>query len=257
MSGRIVATTDGPVGRLVFDNRERRNAMTLEMWQALPGLLDAFAADPAVRVVVLAGAGGEAFVSGADISEFEAQRADATAGAHYNAVSTGAMAALGAFEKPVIAAIRGFCMGGGLAIAMKADIRVAAESAVFAIPAARLGVAYPFESVRDLVSLVGPSQAKSILFTGRRLDADEAFALGLVTEVTPELESRVNRLADTLCDNAPLSLKAAKAAVDQIARDSIDPAAIEALSRACFDSADYAEGRRAFMEKRPPAFTGA
>ncbi|MDB5431756.1 MAG: enoyl-CoA hydratase [Caulobacter sp.] len=258
MSGTIRTRTDGAVGWLIFDSPARRNAMSLAMWEGVAEAVAIFAADPNVRLVVMRGAGEEAFVSGADISEFEAERADATRGAHYNAATARAMGALARFEKPLVAAIRGWCMGGGLAIAMKADIRIAAADVRFAIPAARLGVAYPAESIRDLVGLVGPSQAKSILFTARRLDAQEALRLGLVTEVVAAsaLEARVAELAATLADNAPLSLVAAKEAVDQIAQGRPDIARLEALNAACFDSADYAEGRRAFMEKRRPQFTG-
>ncbi|HMN71490.1 MAG TPA: enoyl-CoA hydratase-related protein, partial [Rhodoblastus sp.] len=157
-----------------------------------------------------------------------------------------------------IAMIQGFCFGGGVAIAMKADLRIAADNSLFAIPAARLGIAYPTHSVRDLVSLVGPARGKEILFTGMRLDAAAAHAIGLVNRVTPvaQLETEVAALCATLAENAPLTIRAAKETIDQIARDESDPKAIADRVRACFDSADYAEGRRAFMEKRRPVFTG-
>ena len=204
------------------------------------------------------GAGDVAFVSGADISEFEANRNDACAQAAYAAATDGAWAALGSFQKPLIAMIRGFCFGGGLAIAMKADIRIASENALFAIPAAKLGIAYPPHSIRDLVALVGPADAKEILFTGHRMDAGVAARIGLVNRIVPDahLEAETSVLCATLATNAPLSIRASKEVIDQIARLKPDEARVKALVAACFDSADYAEGRRAFLEKRRPTFAG-
>ena len=257
-AGRIEARAEGPIGWVIFDNQQRRNAMSLGMWTGLTAALERFGADPAIRAVVLRGAGETAFVSGADISEFDAHRSDAAAAAEYARATDGAWKALGAFQKPMIAMIQGFCFGGGVAIAMKADLRVAADNSLFAIPAARLGIAYPTHSVRDLVSLVGPARAKEILFTGMRLDAAAAHATGLVNRVVPpeHLQAEVAALCATLADNAPLTIRAAKETIDQIARDEHDPKEVAARVAACFDSADYAEGRRAFMEKRRPVFTG-
>ena len=257
-AGRIETKIEGQVGWIVFDNQKRRNAMSLAMWKGVAQALADFGANPDVRVVVMRGAGDTAFVSGADISEFEANRNNAQAQAGYAAASDGAWRALERIDKPLIAMIRGFCFGGGLAIAMKADMRIASENALFAIPAARLGIAYPAHSVRDLVALTGPANAKEILFTGRRMDANEALRLGLLNRVVPDghLESEIAALCATLAVNAPLSMRASKEVIDQIARDAPDPARVKELSRACFDSADYAEGRRAFLEKRRPAFTG-
>lgn len=257
-AGRIEARADGPIGWVIFDNQKRRNAMSLGMWTGLTTALERFAADPAIRVIILRGAGETAFVSGADISEFDAHRSDAAAAAEYARATDGAWKALGAFEKPMIAMIQGFCFGGGVAIAMKADLRIAADNSLFAIPAARLGIAYPTHSVRDLVSLVGPAKSKEILFTGMRLDAGAALGAGLVNRVTPvaHLEAEVAALCATIAENAPLTIRAAKETIDQIARDEHDPQKIAARVAACFDSADYAEGRRAFMEKRRPHFTG-
>lgn len=256
--GRIEARSDGPIGWIVFDNQKRRNAMSLAMWTGLTDALDRFAADPQIRAVILRGAGDTAFVSGADISEFDAHRSDAAAAAQYSRATDGAWKALGAFDKPMIAMIQGFCFGGGVAIAMKADLRIAADNSLFAIPAARLGIAYPTHSVRDLVSLVGPAKAKEILFTGARFDAGAAHAIGLVNRVVPvgHLEAEVGALCAVIAENAPLTIRAAKETIDQIARDEADPAKVADRVRACFDSADYAEGRRAFMEKRRPVFTG-
>lgn len=257
-AGRIEARADGPIGWIVFDNEKRRNAMSLAMWTGLTDALSRFSTDPEIRVVVMRGAGETAFVSGADISEFEAHRSNAAAAADYAAATEAAWRALGAFGKPLIAMIRGFCFGGGVAIAMKADLRIAAEDSLFAIPAARLGIAYPPHSVRDLVALVGPATAKEILFTGRRMKSDEALRIGLLNRVVPDghLESEIVALCATLASNAPLTIRAAKEIIDQIARDEPDPAKVAERVAACFDSADYAEGRRAFLEKRRPVFVG-
>jgi enoyl-CoA hydratase/carnithine racemase len=245
---------------MTFNNPARRNATSLEMWQAIADILEDFGADPAVRVVVMRGAGDKAFVSGADISQFEDQRADAEAARRYNQVSERARAAMAALDKPLIAMIRGYCLGGGVAIAMAADMRIAADDARFGIPAARLGIAYGFGYLKKLVDLVGPAYAKEILLTARRLGAEEALRIGLVNHVVPvaELEAVVRETCATIIDNAPLSLVANKAIIDEIAKDpgERDPARLEELARLCYDSADYAEGRRAFMEKRKPVWSG-
>lgn len=255
-AGRVETQVESGIGWLVFDNVKRRNAMSVAMWRATADAIATFEADPRVRVIVMRGAGEEAFVSGADISEFETARSDAKAAQDYEAISGEAFAALENVSKPLIAMIHGFCFGGGVAVAMKADIRIAEAGSLFSIPAARLGIAYPPNSVRDLVSLVGPAHAKDILFSARRLDSAEAAAIGLVNRVSPPgaLERDVRDLAATLVDNAPLAIRAAKAFVDQHARGAPDRTA--ELIALCFDSADYAEGRRAFMEKRRPVFRG-
>ncbi len=251
--GKIVLDVDDGVGLITFNNPEKRNAMSLEMWEGLVAALDRLEADGSVRALVLTGAGPKAFVSGADISQFDANRADASAQREYDRRTSSARARLGAFPRPVIARIRGFCLGGGLAIALQADLRIAAEDSEFGIPAARLGVAYSAEMVRQLVAVVGPAHARMLLYTGSRIDAREAGRIGLVNRVVgdAELSDVVVDLARTIADNAPLSLRAAKLAV---AGD--DPAAIDTAIAACFDSADYREGRAAFQAKRPPRFTG-
>jgi enoyl-CoA hydratase len=255
---KIIARSEGGVATLTFNNPEKHNALSLEMWAGLGEALDALDADPAVRVIVLKGAGGKAFISGADISQFEERRSTASKAADYSAITDKAWSALAGTPKPVIAAIEGFCIGGGLAVAMKADIRIATRNSVFGVPAARLGIAYPTGAIRDLVNLVGPSKAKWILFTGRQVDAATAHRIGLVNEVVePEkLDEAIRALTATLIENAPLSMRASKATVDQIARARIDPKRIAELSTDCIESADFAEGRRAFMEKRKPRFTG-
>ena len=259
--GKMLAEREDGVGLITFNQPEKRNAMSVDMWQGMVEILDEFAADDAIRCVVLTGAGHKAFVSGADISQFEQQRANADAQQDYDRVTSAGRARLAAFDKPVIARIRGFCLGGGLGIAMQADLRIAAVDSQFGIPAARLGIAYGFDMVTKLVSLVGPAHARMILFTGSRIDAAEAARIGLVNQVVPDedLSQTVFDLARRIADNAPLSLRAAKRSVAAaVAPESArDLDAVNALVAACFDSADYREGRTAFMEKRTPEFRGA
>ncbi|HEY8492361.1 MAG TPA: enoyl-CoA hydratase [Myxococcota bacterium] len=260
MPGRVEVHVEAPIGWLVIDHRERRNAVSLAMWQAIPELAARLDADPAVRVVVLRGAGEEAFVSGADISEFARTRTGARAAQGYEDVGVAAFEAVARIAKPVIAMIRGYCIGGGMALALSADLRWAADDAVFAIPAARLGLGYHVTGLDALVRLVGPSTAKELLFTARRFSASEALARGLVNEVVPaaELEARVRALAATIADNAPLTLRSAKRVIAELARDAAerDHEAMRRSILACFESEDYREGVRAFLEKRKPAFTG-
>ena len=257
---KILAEKQGTIGWLTFNNPERRNALSLDMWEAIDEVLKDFESDPAVRVVVMKGAGGKAFVSGADISQFEDQRKNAEQAALYASVSEGAKKRMQALDKPLIAMIQGFCIGGGLGVATNADIRIASDDSRFGIPAAKLGLAYAFDSLRKLVDLVGPALAKEIMFTGRRLNADEALRIGLVNRVVPaeQLEDTVREMAAEIAANAPLTIRSAKITVDQIVRDAEkrDMELVEASFKACFDSADYANGRKAFMEKRTPEFVG-
>lgn len=258
--GKMLAEVGDGIGLVTFNQPEKRNAMSVEMWQGLEAILDRFATDPAVRVLVLAGAGEKAFVSGADISQFEKNRANADAQAEYDRQTSAGRQKLGAFPKPVVARVRGFCLGGGLGIAMQADIRIASSDSQFGIPAARLGIAYGFEMVRTLVSLVGPANARMILYTGGRIDAAEALRVGLVNRVVaPDaLEGEVAGLARQLAENAPLSILSSKLAVAAVLKDPADRdvEGLRRASQACFDSADYREGRTAFMEKRRPQFAG-
>ncbi|MCW3476841.1 enoyl-CoA hydratase [Limobrevibacterium gyesilva] len=258
--GKMLAEVEDGVGLITFNQPEKRNAMSVNMWLGLGEILDAFAADGGIRAVVLTGAGHKAFVSGADISQFEQQRANANAQLEYDRLTSAGRAKLAAFPKPVIARIRGYCLGGGLGIAMQADLRIAAEDSQFGIPAARLGIAYGFDMVRKLVSLVGPAHARTLLFTGERIDSAEAQRIGLVNKVVPDadLSDVVFDMARTIADNAPLSLRAAKLAVNEAVKSESerDAAAVHAAVTACFDSTDYREGRTAFMEKRPPRFLG-
>ncbi len=258
--GKMLAAIDGPVGTITFNQPEKRNAMSVEMWEGLGEILTAFDAAGSIRVVVLTGAGDKAFVSGADISQFEKQRGDAAARAEYDSKTRAGRKIFEAYPKPIIARIQGFCIGGGLAIAMTADFRIASEDSQFAIPAARLGISYGYTSVRKLVSLVGPAEARMLLYTGDRISAAEARQIGLVHRVVPlaDLDATVAQLAQTIATNAPLSVMSMKMTVTEATKDdaSADQRAIDASIADCFDSRDYREGRAAFMEKRKPTFTG-
>ena len=257
---KLVGRKDGAIGWMIFNNPERRNAVSLDMWRAIPEVLAAFEADPEVRVIVFTGAGERAFVSGADISQFEAERSDAAAEARYSSASAAANAAMAGLSKPSIAMIRGYCIGGGLAVALTCDLRVCSEESRFAIPAARLGLGYGFGGVKALIDVVGPSIAKEILFTARQFSAEEALRVGLVNRVAPatDLERLVRDYAAMIGANAPLTLRAAKLAAREALRDPEKRrlAEVEAAVAACFDSADFKEGRTSFMEKRAPAFRG-
>lgn len=257
---KILAEVEDGVGWLTFNNPERRNAMRHEMWEATGKALDAFAADPAVRVVVMKGAGDKAFVSGADISQFEKVRKDAETAAKFAYAADHARASMAKLEKPLIAMIRGFCMGGGLGVALKADLRIASDDSQFGIPAAKLGIAYAYENVKALVDLVGPGVAKQILFTGRRFPADQALRMGLIEEVVaPEdLEATVRGYAETIAENAPLSVRATKLTVAQVLgpESALDMEMLKEIGREATDSQDFKEGRTAFMEKRKPVFQG-
>lgn len=250
---------DGPIAWIVASNPERMNAFTADMWAKVPAQVAAAEADPAVRVLVLRGEGKRAFSAGADISEFESQRAGASA-ADYDRLNHAAFSALLAAGKPVIAMIHGFCLGGGLGIAATADIRLADQKAQFAIPAAKLGLGYNARWVPPLLALAPPAFIKEMLFTGRRFSASEALSIGLVNSLvdTDMLELAVRTLASDIAANAPLSVRAAKLTVNELLSrpEHPDTARLDAAVQACFDSADYAEGRRAFLEKRKPVFEG-
>jgi enoyl-CoA hydratase len=258
--GKILQSSAEGVGVITFNNPEKRNAMSLDMWEGVGSALVAFRDDPAIRVVILRGAGDKAFVSGADISQFEKNRHNAEASEEYSRRSEAQRALLANFPKPVIASIRGFCLGGGMQVAMSCDIRLAAEDSQFGIPAAKLGIAYGFDGLKHLVSLVGPSWARLLMFTGMRIPSAEALRIGLVDRVVPDAElwEATMEIARTISNNAPLAIKAAKITIAQVLKDAgdRDMEAVKQIGLDCMDSEDFREGRRAFMEKRKPQFSG-
>jgi enoyl-CoA hydratase len=257
---RVQVRLDGAALHIVFNNPTRHNALSVDMWAAVPALLQQAASDERVRVVVFTGAGEKAFVSGADISQFEDQRAAQEAVKHYEALAEEALMSIHRCTKPTLAAIRGWCIGGGVNVAISCDLRLAADDAVFSIPAARLGLGYRYSALKNLVDLMGPGAAKDLFFTARRIDAAEAWRLGLVTR-TCAVDALPALLAETIgaiSENAPLTVQAGKAIIGEILKPSpdVDHERCRALILACFESDDYAEGRRAFMEKRRPQFKG-
>lgn len=260
MDSKILSHTRGAVGTLTFNNPERHNAMSLEMWRQASSVLEGLIGNPEVRVIVLTGAGGKAFVSGADISKFESERDNAASVGVYNAAVERFSQMLLDCPKATIAMIRGYCIGGGVGIAVSCDLRVATEASRFGIPAAKLGLGYGLESLRRLMQLAGPQFTAEILFTARQFEAREAASMGLVNRVVSdgEIEGYVRGMAETIAANAPLSIRAAKAIIRELLHDSgtRDAAACDALVKACFESEDYREGRRAFLEKRKPEFLG-
>lgn len=259
-TSKMYAVRDGHVGTLVFNNPQRHNAVSFEMWEEGVRLLAQFAADPEIRVVVITGAGGKAFVSGADISKFESERAGEEAVRRYNATVESIYASIYAFPKPTVAMIRGYCIGGGLGLAICCDWRVATPASKFALPAAKLGLGYGYAGVRRFIDQIGPSHTRDIFYTGRQFDAEEARHMGILNRVVPdaELEATVEAYARSIAANAPLTV----AAIKHLSTEALKPESLRDLDScaqkvaACFASDDYKEGRRAFMEKRAPVFKG-
>lgn len=256
----ILVERRGGVGVVTFNNPARHNAMSLAMWRDAAAAVATFADDDAVRCVVLTGAGNKAFVAGADISKFENERASVEHIEVYNEAVSNYHRTVQGLMKPTIARIDGYCIGGGLAIALDCDIRICSADARFAVPAAKLGIGYAFEGVRRLYDIVGPQFVAEIFYTARQFDAEEARIMGLVNRVVPkaELDDAIWPLAERIAGNAPLSIAAVKHSLMELAKPQKDWD-VEAVNRTvarCFDSQDYKEGRTAFMEKRKPNFTG-
>ena len=258
---KMLSRKEGGIGYVIFNNPERHNAVSLDMWEAASRFLDNFRNDKSIRVVVLTGAGGKAFVSGADISKFEEERSDEKAIARYNKAVDQAYTAVYEFPKPTIAMIRGYCLGGGVGLAACCDLRICSDNSRFAVPAAKLGLGYGYTGIKRLSDIVRPAFTKEIFFTARQFDATEAQAMGLVNRVVPkdELETYVRDYAAMIVGNAPLTVDSVKYIVGEAAKNESERniARCTELVNQCFASNDYAEGRKAFMEKRKPAFTGA
>ena len=243
-----------------FNNPARHNALSADMWEAIPPLLAQAEGDERVRLVVFSGAGEKAFVSGADISQFEDMRAAREAVSRYEVMAENALMGIHRFSKPTLACIRGYCIGGGVNVAISCDLRIASSDSVFSIPAARLGLGYRYSAMKNLVDLIGPGAAKDLFFTARKIDAEEARSMGLIARVcAPEaLAALLSDYTTALAANAPLTVRAGKAIIGEVLKPSpeLDLELCQRMIRGCFDSDDYAEGRRAFMEKRKPVFRG-
>jgi enoyl-CoA hydratase len=256
---RVKTWVDGAALHIRFNNPAKHNALSVDMWEAVPPLLDRAVKDDNIRVVVFSGEGGKAFVSGADISQFEDMRAAKEAVKKYEAMAEAALEGIYECEKPTIACIQGYCIGGGVNVAISCDLRVASSSSVFSVPASRLGLGYRYSAMRNLTNLVGPGFAKDIFFTARRLDAAEALRIGLINRMAePEgLDALLAEYTSAISTGAPLTIKAGKRIIREVLRnDGVDMELCRGLILECFESEDYMEGRRAFMEKRKPVFKG-
>jgi enoyl-CoA hydratase/carnithine racemase len=259
-SEKLKAWTEGPVLHLRFNNPAKHNAISVDMWEALPVLLDEAETDDAIRMVIIGGEGPKAFASGADISQFEDMRAAREAVKKYEHNAEAALMGLYRFSKPVVAAIRGYCLGGGVNMAISCDIRIASSDSIFGIPATRLGLGYRLSALKNLVDLVGPGAAQDLFYTGRRIKADEAKSIGLVSRIAApeEFDMLVAEYVEAITTGAPLTIKAGKRIIREVLKPDrdIDVDLCQRLITDCFESDDYAEGRRAFMEKRKPVFRG-
>ena len=257
---KMLSRIEEGVGYITFNNPDKHNAVSIEMWDALEKILDNFRNSNKVRVIVLNGAGGKSFVSGADISKFDKERSSKEAVLSYNKRTQKVYELLESFPKPTIAMIDGYCIGGGLNLAVCCDIRICSEKSKFAMPAAKLSLGYPFSSIKRLFDVMGPGMAKHFMFTAEKISATEALACGLVQKLISEdnIDSYVKDYALTIANNAPLTIKAMKQIGIEILKnpDERDLLLCEKLASACFDSEDYKEGRKAFMEKRKPNFKG-
>ena len=260
LTDKIKINKSNGVGWITLNQPQKKNAISFEMWEAIPHIAQRFSDDDDIRVVVVKGEGDQAFSSGADISQFENKRSSKSTTDEYNLTVKAAVAALDQLAKPLIAMIQGYCIGGGTSVAVHCDIRIAADNAVFAIPAAKLGLAYRWEDIYPLVQLIGPSFTRELLYTGNRFNATQAMQMGLINRVVPtaELESYVAEYTAGISANAPLTIHCANRTVAEALKDpeQRDLAEVEVLAARCFDSKDYQEGRQAFSEKRKPRFKG-
>ena len=256
----ILVQHDGPIATVVINRPAMRNAISLAMWTELTRVTEELGTTDSVRAIVYRGAGTVAFASGADISEFKEQRKDAQSASRYNEQTAAAYTTIRECPKPTVAMIFGFCMGGAMAVAMACDLRFAAEGSKFGIPAARLSIVYPLDAIGQLVDLVGPAYAKDILFSARTVSDREALAIGFIQRLVPaaELEKTTHDYLATLADNAPLSVRGSKAAIQAYLAgfDDESRARLRALQIEAMTSEDYREGTRAFLEKRRPKFQG-
>ena len=256
----LKTTIEGAVATVIFSNPPKMNAMSYDMWQAVPKVFARLDADPAVRVIVCAGDGEKAFISGADISQFEKLRGTVEAQIEYNKAVEQAYLAPTTCAKPVVARIRGICIGGGLGFAAACDLRICSEDSVFRMPAARLGLGYSPAGVRRFMNVLGAANTTDIFMSARKFDAKEALRMGFVSKSVPaaELEKTVADYCRMVAENAPLTVAAAKYAVQQWQKNEAERDMAKAMKmvEACFASEDHKEGRKAFMEKRTPAFRG-
>ena len=260
IDNRMLAEKQDGIGRMIFNYPERHNAVSLDMWDAAEQILNDFVDDHRIRVIVLTGAGGKAFVSGADISKFDKERGSKEAVFQYNTRVGAVYRFVNELPKPTIAEVNGYCIGGGLGLAVCCDLRFCSEKSKFGLPAAKLGLGYPFEALKRLVDAVGPGTSRDITFSARYLDADEALRVGLVQRILPEGELRdfINNYAKTIATNAPLTVRSMKHIINESlkAESDRDLEVCQRMVDEAFASEDYIEGRHAFMEKRPPQFKG-